>query len=516
MLMKREFEEAYAKIIKSDEILPKEWQDLYEVTACLKDSSGKKTYLLKDKADGKKYVLKLAMNEEAAHLLEEGRVLQEFQKAENRDRLTGKNEIRVKELIDRGETVYLLRNYIEGNSLAEIGETHSFSENEIFHIGILLCRNVMKLHQRKPPVIHRDIKPENIIIKKDGSLVLIDLETARIYKKGKREDTYFAGTRETAAPEQYGFGQSDERTDIYGIGRTLLYMKTGDYLLEDMEKVSGSRRLNSIIRKCCSFDPESRFESVEKLIYELQKCQPASNGEKKSVKILTAVVLVLCVAVVLLSFQVISLKRGMGVPAAAEEEQGNGENRPAGTQAQASNVTSDDIDEDIISNKGRILINGWDVTDYDMLLEQIVDSCEQKDYQLMAEQCSQLIAELYGDEMLKQVETEDTYYYETDDERWEPYNIVRLGYEKVADNLAYHDGMLEAEVNNLEEYKYYIASVIRGVIESTEIDEEGNIVHTLLYQYKSKESNDRVDIDHSIHELVSAIITGIELYQAEN
>ncbi|MDO4302638.1 MAG: protein kinase [Bacillota bacterium] len=490
MRMKREFEEAYEKMIESDGILPKEWQGVYEAAACLKDSPGKKTYLLKDKADGKKYVLKLAMKEEAVHLLEEGRILQEFQKTENKDDLTEQTEIRIKELIDCGETVYLIRNYIEGKSLAEIGEMRSFSEKEIFHIGIQLCRNVMKLHQRKPPVIHRDIKPENIIIKKDGSLVLIDLETARVYKKGKREDTYFAGTRQTAAPEQYGFGQSDERTDIYGIGRTLLYMKTGDYLLEDMEKASGNRRLNGVIRKCCSFDPDSRFESVEKLLYELYKCQPAVKGEKRSLRILTAMVLILCAAVVVLSWQVISLRKEMSVPAAAEAGQGNGESR--------------------------FFINGWDVTDYDLLVEQIVDSCEQKDYQLMTKQCSQLITELYEDEMLRQVETEDTWYYAADDERWEPYHIIRLGYEKVADTLAYHDGMLEAEVNNLEEYKYYIASVIRNAIEATEIDEEGNIVHTLLYQYKNKESVDRVNIDHSIYELMSAIIVGIESYQTEN
>lgn len=512
MPMKSKFEETYAKIIKSDEILPKEWQELYEVTACLKDSPGKKTYLLKDKTGGEKFILKLAMKEEAAHLLEEGKVLEELQKAEIKGGPAERTEIRVKELLDLGETVYLLRNYIEGSSLAEIGEIHSFSEEEIYHTGILLCRSVMKLHQRKPPVIHRDIKPENIIIREDGSLVLIDLETARIYKKGKREDTYFAGTRETAAPEQYGFGQSDERTDIYGIGRTLLYMKTGDYLLEDMDRAAGDRRLNSMIRKCCSFDPDSRFESVEKLICELQKCQSASGGEKRDIRILTTVVLFLCVAVVLLSVWVVLLKKELSVPGRTEEEQGSGESGLTEVQAQIS----EDMDEELINYKDRIIVNGWDVTDYDLLLEQIVDSCEQKDYQLMAEQCSQLVAELYEDEMLKQVEAIDTYYYEADDERWGFYHIVRMGYEKVADNLAYHDRMLEAEVDHFDEYKYYIASVIHSAIESTETDREGNIVHTLLYQYKNEENAERVDIDHSIYELISAIIAGIEIYQEEN
>ena len=70
----------------------------------------------------------------------------------------------------------------------------------------------------------------------DGTLTLIDYETARCYKEGLDEDTYFMGTRGTAAPEQYGFGQSDIRTDIYGIGRTLLYLLTGGYRLEELDK----------------------------------------------------------------------------------------------------------------------------------------------------------------------------------------------------------------------------------------------------------------------------------------
>lgn len=510
--MKKEFNEAYKWLLKTEEILPEEWLPFYEVHACLKDSPNKKTYLLKDKMAETKYILKIAEREEAWHLLDEGRILQGFQKTKDLKEESHETEISLIELLQKEDTVYLLRNYVEGISLAEAGDRRCFSDEEIIRTGMMLCQKVRKLHQRKPPVIHRDIKPENIIIKEDGSLSLIDFETARTYKKGKREDTYFAGTRETAAPEQYGFGQSDERTDIYGIGRTLLYMKTGDYLLEDMEKVSGSQKLNGIIRKCCSFDPDSRFASVEKLICELKKCQPAEREEKRSLKILTVLVLILCTAVAILSFQVASIKKEMSAPAVAEQNQGNGESGFTDVQAQ----TPDDTEDDGINSRGRILINGWDVTDYDLLAEQIIDSCEQKEYQLMAEQCSQLVTELYEDEMLKQVETEDTWYYAADDERWEPYQIVRLGYEKVADNLAYHDGMLKEEMNNLEQYKYYIAVTIRSGVEFTEFDEDGNISHTLLYQYKNKESNDRVDIDHSIHELISAIILGIELCQADN
>lgn len=505
--MKREFEELYAKMIRSNEILPEEWRELYEVTACLKDSPDKKTYLLKDKADGTKYILKVADGEEAPHLLEEARIWRELQELQEEDGSAGEMMPGVEAVISRGDTAYLLRNYIEGVSLAELGEMHGFAEEEIFHIGILLCQSVMKLHQKKPPLIHRDIKPENIIVKPDRSIVLIDMETARAYKKGKHEDTYFAGTRETAAPEQYGFGQSDARTDIFGIGRTLLYMTTGDYQLEDIQKVSGNRQLHGIIRKCCSLDPDKRFTSVEKLMRELKRCRPVAKKEKAGIRILTALVLVLCVAVAALSVQV-WLLRDMIVT----QEQGNEKAGHTQPQSKISNAKEADME-----HKGdRIVITGWDVTDYDLLVEQIIESCDQKEYQTMVQQCRRLVTALYQDEKLMSVAAEDTYYYEKDDERWESYRIVRLGYEKVADDLAYHDAMLKAELDNFESYQYYIASTIRGRIESTEIDEEGNEIRSLLYQYRDESGGKRADIDYSIQEMTDAIILGIELYQEEN
>lgn len=504
--MKKEFEKTYAKMIRSDEILPEEWQNIYEVTACLKDTPGKQTFLIQDKTDGTKYILKLAEKEEALHLLEEAQILQELQEAREGDEIDGEIMTGIRDLIRIGDTVYLLRNYIEGFSLAEIGQMHGFAEEEIRRIGILLCRSVMKLHQRRPPLIHRDIKPENIIVKRDQSLVLIDMETARSYKEGKREDTYFAGTRETAAPEQYGFGQSDERTDVYGIGRTLLYMVTGDYLLEDLQKVSGDRRLCGIIRKCCSIDPNSRYSSVEKLMRELQRCRLAEKKREAGIRVLTAVVLLLCAAVAALSLQVWSLKRMIGLPE-------HGSRSDKHTQAQEM---SEETQKDVNDNGERIIINGWNVTAYDLLLEQIIENCNQKEYRKMAQQCGQLLTALYEDEKLISVAAEDTYYYEQDDERWEPYQIVRLGYEKVADDLAYHDEMLRAEAGNLEQYQYHIALVMRGFIETTETDQEGNEIHSLLYQYQSTQSGERRDIDYSIHELVETIIMGIELYQEEN
>lgn len=493
----REFENLYTEELKKSADLPGDWSERYQLFACLKDSPEKKTYLVKGLKKEEKYILKWAAGKEASHLLAEGEICQKLQKTETYD-------IDIKEMIQDENSVWLLRNYVEGNSLAEIGEARSFSEDEICHMGILICKSVENLHRRKPPVIHRDIKPENIIVKGDGSIALIDLETARSYKEGKSEDTYFAGTRETAAPEQYGFGQSDERTDIYGIGKTLLYMQTGDYVLEDLEKGAGGRRLKRIIRKCCAFDPKRRFATAKEVSLALQKCLPGEGKEGRRVKGLTGLVALLTVLVLALSVQVLLLKQEVGgvLPKA----------KPVKNQVNGSPEASEPGSEP--GGADQVIIRGWNMTDYEVLLDQILDSIDEKDYQLMAEQCRQLISALYEDPFLQAVEAEDTYYYEENDVRWEGYNIVRAGYEHVADDLAYHDRMLEQELASFDQYKYHIAALIRGNMEYTRMGGDGNLVYSTLYYYRVQKNTD--DLDGSLGSLLEAIIDAIELYHQEN
>ena len=55
---------------------------------------------------------------------------------------------------------------------------------------------------------------ENILLTEEGTCRIIDFDSAREYKPGEAHDTFYMGTEKTAAPEQFGFMQTDERTDI--------------------------------------------------------------------------------------------------------------------------------------------------------------------------------------------------------------------------------------------------------------------------------------------------------------
>ena len=47
------------------------------------------------------------------------------------------------------------------------------------------------------------------------------------YKEANKEDTVFMGTQATAPPEQFGYGQTDVRTDIYALGMLIRFLLTG-------------------------------------------------------------------------------------------------------------------------------------------------------------------------------------------------------------------------------------------------------------------------------------------------
>lgn len=142
---------------------------------------------------------------------------------------------------------YFISEYVEGTSASE----RTFSEKEAVKSLLELCAAIRALH--KSGVIHRDIKPSNIICGNDGHIRLIDFDSARLWVEFQSRDTEILGTGGYAAPEQYGFMQTDYRSDIYAFGVTM-----EEILGENAEKPKFRR----IIRRCTQFDPDRRFRDI--------------------------------------------------------------------------------------------------------------------------------------------------------------------------------------------------------------------------------------------------------------
>ena len=230
-------------------------EEEYELS-CYKEltelCAGKESYIVKNINDGKIYVKKKV-------------------KLYNKELLLRLKELDIKDVpkiylcVEDGEKLTVIEEYIHGETLYEYQKKNGlFKEREAAEIICRLCDILSQLHSFNPPIIHRDIKPMNVMISNDGVVKLIDFDAARENIEGEVEDTYLMGTKEFAAPEQYGFGQSDARTDIYALGIMLNVMLTGEV---PKNRVYGndSKALTKVIKKCIMLAPDKRYRNVKEL-----------------------------------------------------------------------------------------------------------------------------------------------------------------------------------------------------------------------------------------------------------
>lgn len=301
-----------------NDYLPEDMQEHWTVYECLKESEDSSTFLVKETATGILCVLKWGRNRQTEFLRNEMEIMEKMADR----KLSGiPKAYRIFE--ENGE-VYLVREYIEGMSLAQmVLQKGGISEAEICRISRKICQTAEQFQNPDEPMIHRDIKPENIVVTPGSEVVFIDFGTMRSYKKDGSRDTFVVGTRGTAAPEQYGYTQTDQRTDVYAIGQTMLYMVSESYEMNQLSECAVSRRMKKIIEKACSFEPDKRYGDAAQLRRAVEKCQ--ANNRKKVYKKAGAVFGLIAAGYILAIFSpdgtVIENKRIETAEQSAAEEQ---------------------------------------------------------------------------------------------------------------------------------------------------------------------------------------------------
>jgi serine/threonine protein kinase len=248
-------------------ILPQELANQYDVKACLKETQNKQVYLLSAKTDLKKYILKINSNQCKEKLEDEYRL---------HISLKHIGLVPATLFLKEENESYFIREYVEGITLTELVETSmegNLSEAKLINLSLQICDILNYLHSQKPPIIHRDIKPDNIIVTKEGNCKLIDFGISRCYNRQQDRDTVVMGTECTAPPEQYGYQQTDARSDIYSIGILMLYMATGSMDIREMDCLFISPEIKKWIKKCTRFSPEERYHSIRQLKSRIVKYQ---------------------------------------------------------------------------------------------------------------------------------------------------------------------------------------------------------------------------------------------------
>lgn len=133
---------------------------------------------------------------------------------------------RIVDVIEDEESLCIVMDYIEGETLLQILKTRGTAEQETVVSWMLdVCDAITHLHSFDPPIIYRDMKPSNVMLTRDQRIKIVDFGIAKDYREGL-EDTQPLGTKGYASPEHWS-KRTDVRSDVYSIGATMYHLLTG-------------------------------------------------------------------------------------------------------------------------------------------------------------------------------------------------------------------------------------------------------------------------------------------------
>ncbi|WP_251353265.1 serine/threonine protein kinase [Hominisplanchenecus murintestinalis] len=354
---------------------------------------------------------------------------------------------RIVDIIDNGQTIYVIMDYIEGESLGKILKEYGAQPQEqVLDWAKQLCDVLEYLHSQKPPIIYRDMKPDNVMLKPEGNLKVIDFGIAREYKEKNLADTTILGTRGYAPPEQHGSRQTDVRSDIYALGMTMHHLLTGadprnaDYMYAPIRQwnLELSGGLERIIDKCTALDPEDRYQNCSELMYALEHYEEEDGAYKKKQKRKLASFIIAA------SMSVVLGTAGLGAQAMGAYEHSR-------DYEQMINISdSTPYDEKVQSYLEAIDLSGTDTRAYLKLLDAY-----QENGQFGDEESKQFIARY--NQNREQLETEDREYLELAYESGITYFYLYSGGDSTFRNRAlkaypYFQSIVESKNT---EYQYY-------------------------------------------------------------
>ncbi|MFC5700042.1 serine/threonine-protein kinase [Cohnella faecalis] len=172
----------------------------------------------------------------------------------------------------------IVMDYIAGDTLAQrfdkFGRKLSFGQ--VLQMTIQLCEVLQYLHGQAPAIVYRDLKPSNVIIDSRDRAVLVDFGIARWHRPNAVSDTLQLGTPGFASPEQLLGKQSDERSDLYGLGALVYFLLTGGFFAIRRNRHSEKfvveavpRAFREMVELLLSEDPSHRPKSAASVLEHL-------------------------------------------------------------------------------------------------------------------------------------------------------------------------------------------------------------------------------------------------------
>ncbi|MEZ5300353.1 MAG: protein kinase [Verrucomicrobiales bacterium] len=201
-------------------------------------------------------------------------------------RLNHPNIVTLHDFGERGGFFFLLMEYVEGATLADlIRGGGGIDPAECLRLIPQICAALEYSHEKG--VIHRDIKPSNVLIDATGRAKLADFGVAKF----AGHDADFALTRTDAsvgtprymAPEQaVPGGSADPRADVYSLGVVFYEMLTGEVPAGSFDPPSEVRRgvsraLDGVVLRAMQSRPDARYQTAAALREDVESVAAGSR-----------------------------------------------------------------------------------------------------------------------------------------------------------------------------------------------------------------------------------------------
>ncbi len=269
-------------------------RERYRIIGRIGKGGSSSVYLAEDVSIGKKWAIKYLPGDDDTVWLAQNEINMMI-------RLDHGSFPRIVDAWQEGEGYYIVSDYIEGMTLDRVIKEKQVNRRILTGWWIEIAEAIAYLHDLKPSILYLDLKLENIMLKKDGSIKLIDFGIAgRIADRGS-----LYGTPGYAAPEQYyNRGEMlDERTDVYAFGMLMYAMYTGKRPASDRDRQELAIRcdrhipvkIRRIILNCIGEEKSRRYESMHALLEDLSGLKGRRDNAAR-LKV-TAAAAVLCMGI---------------------------------------------------------------------------------------------------------------------------------------------------------------------------------------------------------------------------
>ena len=204
------------------------------------------------------------------------------------------------------DTPFIVMQFVQGKTLAEILETETLSFSRAFQIAHDILAGLAFAHSHG--IVHRDIKPGNIIVTPDFRGKIMDFGIAHVVGSELTNDDDILGSPYYMAPEQLSRGTIDRRTDLFSFAVVLYRMLTGTLpfvgdsfaaicqsILNDVPTAPDQKNplvtaaLGSVILRCLEKNGNDRYDNAEDVSAALEsalkgKEDSSSNAVTKQVR----------------------------------------------------------------------------------------------------------------------------------------------------------------------------------------------------------------------------------------